>query len=126
MIGFTGPVTLTVVPLPSALGVMDPEIDKAVVVKLSGAPGGAGEVDRLLAASAELTRKKYVVFGNSPPSVIECAPTSVESFAFCDNDDEEVPYETTESAGSLVAHVTTADVAAGASYLRSTAGGAAA
>ncbi len=75
MIGLTGPVTVMVVPLPEALGVMDPEIDNAAVVKLSGALGDAGEVARLFAASAELTRKKYVVFGSRPLSVIACAPT---------------------------------------------------
>ena len=77
MIGFTGPVTVMVVPLPEALGVMDPEIDNAAVVKLTVARSAtAGEVARLSAASAELTRKKYVVFGSRPLSVIACAATS--------------------------------------------------
>ena len=78
-------------PLPPATGVIDPAIDSAVVVNVSGALGGAGEVAPLFAASVELTRKKYVVFGSRLVSEIECTVTIAELDALCVSEPDEVP-----------------------------------
>src|SRR3954451_5619239 len=75
VIVLSGPDTVIVVPPPNCDGVIAPPIERASVVNVSGADAAAGDVARLPAASVELTRRKYVVFGVSPVKLTECATT---------------------------------------------------
>ena len=56
MTGTAPPVSVTVAPLPIAAGLIVPDTVEAVVVKVEGALGGAGEVAEFAAASADVTR----------------------------------------------------------------------
>src|SRR3954466_12224183 len=89
-------------------------MESAVVVKLSGDDPAAGEVVEFPAASAEVPRMKYVVFGDKPLSVTECVTTGDASFVLSVSEPEFVPYDTVELLASLVDHDTTAVVAVGA------------
>ena len=104
---------LTVALAPNVDGEIAPEIARAVVVKLKGADPLAGEVVELPAPSVDVTRMKYVVLGARPVSVTECDRTEDELDAVCVRDEEFVPYDTSESLGSLVDHVTAAVVEVG-------------
>ena len=77
----------------------------------------------MFAASVELTRKKYVVFGESPGTVTECDTTDPGEFAVRFKFEELVPYDTTDVLDSLVVHVITAVVDVGAALIDVIVGG---